>query len=124
VQQGDYVAINAYVPRDPATSALLTKLRTAIRARTKCATTVGFGPRFQHSTGQLHKGGVSGGVFLQITSDPEHDVEIPTQGMSFGVLEHAQSLGDYEALAARNRRILRVHLPSPDKLQNLLDILQ
>ncbi len=121
---GDYVAINAYLPRDAAMSGLLTKLRLAIRARTGCATTVGFGPRFQHSTGQLHKGGVSGGFFLQITSEPNQDVDIPGQDMTFGVLEHAQWLGDYEALAARNRRILRIHLPSPDSLQIIFDSLK
>lgn len=122
--KGDYVAINAYLPRNDSNSELLTGLRTAVRARTGCATTVGFGPRFQHSTGQLHKGGVSGGLFLQITSDPVQDIDIPEQGMSFGVLEHAQWLGDYEALAARNRQILRIHLPSPDGLQKILAALQ
>jgi transaldolase/glucose-6-phosphate isomerase len=120
---GDYVAINAYIPRSAAASELLTKLRVAVRTKTTCATTVGFGPRFQHSTGQLHKGGVSGGFFLQITADPAQDIEIPGQGMSFGVLEHAQWLGDYEALAARNRRILRIHLPSPDAIQKLIDLI-
>jgi transaldolase/glucose-6-phosphate isomerase len=124
VQEGDYVAINAYVPRNPAIASMLTDLRVAIRGRTGCATTVGFGPRFQHSTGQLHKGGVSGGVFLQITADAKMDVEIPTQGMSFAVLEHAQSLGDYEALAARNRLILRIHMPSPEGIKKLLEFLE
>ncbi len=123
-QKDDYVAINAYVPRNSSTSELLTSLRLAVRARTGCATTVGFGPRFQHSTGQLHKGGVGGGLFLQITIDSDQDVEIPGQGMSFAVLEHAQALGDYEALAARNRLIMRIHMPSLVGLQKLLEILQ
>ncbi|MCS7010008.1 MAG: hypothetical protein NZL98_01385, partial [Anaerolineales bacterium] len=97
-----------------------TELRLRIRAHTGCATTVGFGPRFLHSTGQLHKGGPNTGLFLQITADPVEDVEIPNQGMTFGVLERAQALGDYEALAARGRRILRLHLKSRDALHKLL----
>jgi transaldolase/glucose-6-phosphate isomerase len=117
---GDYVAINAYLPRNPAMEAALTKLRVAIRAKTGCATTVGFGPRFLHSTGQLHKGGADNGLFLQITADPVQDADIPTQGMTFGVLERAQSLGDLEALTARNRRALRVHLSSPAQIHELL----
>ncbi|MBA4379820.1 MAG: transaldolase [Anaerolinea sp.] len=115
----DYVAINAYLPRNAETSDALQKLRKAIREKTACATTVGFGPRFLHSTGQLHKGGPDTGLFLQITAEPGEDIEIPTQGMTFGVLERAQALGDYEALAARERRILRVHLPSPEAVSDL-----
>ena len=121
--KGEYVAINAYVPRNPQIAGLLTDLRVAVRKYTGCATTVGFGPRFQHSTGQLHKGGVSGGLFLQITCSPAEDADIPGQGMSFAVLEQAQFLGDFEALAARKRRILRIHLPFLDALQKLIDLL-
>lgn len=120
---GDYVAINAYLPRNPAIAEALTKLRLTIRARTGCATTVGFGPRFLHSTGQLHKGGADNGLFLQITADPAADADIPGENMTFGTLERAQSLGDFEALTARNRRALRVHLPNPDALQQLIDAL-
>jgi transaldolase/glucose-6-phosphate isomerase len=109
----DYVAINAYLPRNAAMTAALTELRLAVRAKTGCATTVGFGPRFLHSTGQLHKGGPETGVFLQITAEPVKDLEIPGGKMTFGVLERFQALGDYEALEARGRRILRIHLPSP-----------
>jgi len=122
--KGEYVAINAYVPRDERVSGWLTELRIAIRDFTGCATTVGFGPRFQHSTGQLHKGGVSSGLFLQITCDAQKDIEIPGQGMTFAVLESAQFLGDFEALAARKRRILRIHLPSVDALQTLSGLLK
>jgi transaldolase/glucose-6-phosphate isomerase len=118
-QPGDYVAINAYLRRNPAMEAALTELRTKIRARTGCATTVGFGPRFLHSTGQLHKGGAPNGLFLQITADSAADLEIPTQGMTFGTLEQAQALGDYEALAARDRRILRIHLTAREQLRSL-----
>jgi len=114
------IAINAYLPRNPGNAAALTELRLAIRAKTGCATTVGFGPRFLHSTGQLHKGGPDEGLFLQITADPVTDLEIPTQKMRFGVLERCQALGDYEALAARQRRILRLQLDSPELLAELV----
>ncbi|HZU86874.1 MAG TPA: hypothetical protein VFF78_05295, partial [Anaerolineaceae bacterium] len=110
VKPGDYVAINAYLPRNVANFARLQKLRKLIGQRTGAATTLGFGPRFLHSTGQLHKGGPDTGVFLQITADPAVDMEIPGEGMSFGVLERAQALGDLEALMARRRRVIRVHL--------------
>ncbi|MGE5249551.1 MAG: bifunctional transaldolase/phosoglucose isomerase [Bacteroidota bacterium] len=119
---GDYIAINAYVPRNQQTLDALTRLRLAIRERTRCATTVGFGPRFQHSTGQLHKGGPDSGMFLQIVTDPSSDVEIPTQGMTFGTLERAQAQGDYEALEARGRRVFRLHLSSASELAGLLDL--
>lgn len=121
---GDYVAINAYLPRNLAMAETLTALRAAVRTHTGCATTLGFGPRFLHSTGQLHKGGADNGLFIQITAEPEKDAEIPTEGMSFGVLERAQALGDLEALTARQRRAIRVHLPTPRAVQELLDALK
>jgi transaldolase/glucose-6-phosphate isomerase len=120
---GDYVALNAYVPRNTRNETLLKHLRVAIRAKTRLATTVGFGPRFLHSTGQLHKGGADNGIFLQITADPIKDVAIPGQGLSFGVLERGQSLGDLEALRARGRRVMRLHLAEPDLLNFVLDAL-
>jgi transaldolase/glucose-6-phosphate isomerase len=120
----NYIAINAYLPRNPATAAALTEMRLAIRARTGCATTVGFGPRFLHSTGQFHKGGPDSGLFLQITADPLTDLEIPTEKMRFGVLERCQALGDYEALAACQRRILHLELNSPDLLAELVKALK
>jgi transaldolase/glucose-6-phosphate isomerase len=116
----DFIGINAYIPRNPSTIQILTELRHALRQLTGCATTVGFGPRFLHSTGQLHKGGENNGVFVQITVDPEKDLEIPTQNISFGILERAQALGDYEALAANRRRIIRIHFESIEKLKELV----
>jgi transaldolase/glucose-6-phosphate isomerase len=118
-RSGDYVAINAYVPRNDEMQAKLHILRTKILKRTGCATTLGFGPRFLHSTGQFHKGGPGTGIYLQITNEPQQDIPIPGQGMTFGVLERAQALGDYEALVSRDRRILRIHLKN-----NIIDILQ
>jgi len=108
---GDFVAVNAYLPRNAKTLSTLQAVRKAILKRTGCATTLGFGPRFLHSTGQLHKGGPNTGLFLQITSDPAQDFDIPTEGLSFGTLERAQALGDLEALLARQRRAVRIHLP-------------
>lgn len=116
----DYVAINAYLPRNVEMGATLAELRLAIQKRTRCATTVGFGPRFLHSTGQLHKGGPDSGLFLQITADAVKDLEIPGQKYTFGILERAQSMGDYEALAARDRRILRLHLSSPQEIKEVI----
>ena len=102
----------------------LQDLRSYIRDKTKCAVTLGFGPRFLHSTGQLHKGGANNALFLQITAEAVDDVEIPTQGMSFGTLELAQALGDYEALRAQGRRVLRIHLTKPDEVGKLIELIK
>ncbi|MAU01892.1 MAG: glucose-6-phosphate isomerase [Anaerolineaceae bacterium] len=126
---GDYIAIHAYVPPTPKTDALLQKLRTQLLEKTQCATTVGYGPRFLHSTGQLHKGDAGNGLFIQFTSEPKTDVAIPdTAGedgssMTFGVLKIAQALGDAQALLDENRRLIRFELGTDveGKLQALLD---
>jgi len=123
-RRGDYLAINAYLPRNRRTAAILRALRSLLRAKTGLATTVGFGPRFLHSTGQLHKGGADNGLFLQITAEAARDVPIPTQGITFGLLQRAQALGDYEALQARQRRVLRLHLPNVEALRELLTRLE
>jgi hypothetical protein len=111
-RKGDYVAVTAYVERTPTREKLLREIRTIIRDRFKVATTVGFGPRFLHSTGQLHKGGAANGVFVQLSAEPTADLLIPGERFTFGVLEAAQALGDYESLAKRGRRALRVALGS------------
>ena len=116
---GDYFAINAYLPRTPAMTDLLQRMRVAIRARTRCAVTAGFGPRFQHSTGQFHKGGPNTGLFIQIVSDSTGDMPVPQEGLTFNTLIHAQALGDYEALVARGRRVVRVHLSQPNDIEYL-----
>jgi transaldolase/glucose-6-phosphate isomerase len=116
---GDYVAIQAYVAPSEATMAALTALRVAVRDHLKVATTVGYGPRFLHSTGQLHKGDGGHGVFLQIVTKPSTVVPIPDSAdgdaseMTFGVLKQAQALGDRQALLNVKRRVLRV---DPDVL--------
>jgi len=76
------------------------------------ATTLGFGPRYLHSTGQLHKGGRDNGVFLLFTADDAEDAAVPGQPYTFGVLKRAQALGDLEALRRRRRPVLRLHLPA------------
>jgi transaldolase/glucose-6-phosphate isomerase len=107
---GDYLAFCAYFLRTPARDAALARLRVACRDRSKNATTVGYGPRFLHSTGQLHKGGPNTGVFVQLTSDATADLPIPGEGYTFATLRNAQSLGDLQVLRRRGRRALRVQL--------------
>ena len=111
-QPGDYVAINAYLPRNSHIEKELQDLRKHILVKSNLATTLGFGPRFLHSTGQLHKGGPDKCLILQIVDSPRITLEIPTFGLKFSDLLHAQALGDYEALVQRNRRIIRIHLKS------------
>ncbi|NLG28563.1 MAG: glucose-6-phosphate isomerase [Chloroflexi bacterium] len=125
-QPGGYVAITAYVDRSPQQTAALTALRAALARRTRLATTLGFGPRFLHSTGQLHKGGPRGGLFLQITrDDADHDLPIPGEVYTFGVLKRAQALGDLAALRAAGRTVLRIHLKGDgtDGIVGLAEIL-
>jgi transaldolase/glucose-6-phosphate isomerase len=112
VHPGDYVALLAYIERNPAHSEALTRLRRMIRDRTTAATCVGFGPRFLHSTGQVYKGGPNSGVILQITADDAEDLPVPGQRYSFGIVKAAQARGDFDVLAERGRRLLRVHLPA------------
>lgn len=109
-KDGDYIAINAYLPRTLNMENKLQKFRQSILLRTNLATTLGFGPRFLHSTGQLHKGGPNSGLFIQIVDNLDQDLEIPDWGLSFGALMYAEALGDYEALVARERRIIRIEL--------------
>ena len=107
-QKGDYVAINAYLPYEKQTIKELKALRKYIQIKTGFSTTRGFGPRFLHSTGQLHKGGKSNGLFIQITSEPKRDLKYGD--LSFGNLERAQALGDYKSLVSRGRKIIRIHI--------------
>ena len=123
-QRDGYVAINAYLPRNEEMIKLLQEMRVAIRARTGNAVTAGFGPRFQHSTGQFHKGGPANALFIVVTAEPVADFDIPTQGLSFGTLIRAQALGDYEALIEAGRKVLRVHLLSAQDLPELVEALR
>lgn len=115
-QPGDYIAIHAYVHPTAATDAALLDLRTHLRDQYKLATTVGYGPRFLHSTGQLHKGDGGNGLFIQFSGSANGDAPIPDEAgrpessMSFGVLKQAQALGDAQALLEANRRVIRFDL--------------
>jgi len=124
ITPGDFVAINAFVPRNTEFFSELQKFRKAIADHTNVATTLGFGPRFLHSTGQIHKGGKNNGLFLIITYEPKNDFDIPGEGMTFGTLQIAQAIGDMRALQQMNRRVLRIHLKSgkshTERLANLL----
>ncbi len=105
-----YLAIMAYTARTPGSEAAIAAIRTAVRDSTKIATTAGYGPRFLHSTGQLHKGGPKTGLFLQIVQEDTKDVTIPGQPYSFSILKQAQSLGDLQSLTSRRLPVLRVTL--------------
>jgi transaldolase/glucose-6-phosphate isomerase len=110
IKPNDYCALLAYVERNDRHTGALQDIRTLIRDRKKVATCLGFGPRFLHSTGQAYKGGPNTGVFLQITCDHPANIDVPGQKYSFGVVEAAQARGDFQVLAERDRRLLRVHL--------------
>lgn len=113
---GEYLALLAYVEMSAANEAALQRVRHALRSVFRVATCLGFGPRFLHSTGQVHKGGPNSGVFIQITCDDAADVPVPGRRCSFGAVKAAQARGDLEVLAARGRRVLRLHVTG-----NLLD---
>jgi transaldolase/glucose-6-phosphate isomerase len=109
---GDYVALMAYLTETDTTDQALQAIRVQLRDDLQLATTVGYGPRFLHSTGQFHKGGPNTGLFFQLTADDSADVPIPGRPYSFGVLRKAQALGDLQALRKHGRRVMRIHLGS------------
>jgi hypothetical protein len=122
----DYFALLAYLPPDDDRfAARLMQIRNAVALRQHCATMLGYGPRYLHSTGQLHKGGANTGVFLIVTAQPETDVPVPEAPYSFAVLEMAQALGDFHSLDRANRRAAHVHLPdrSPESMARLANLL-
>jgi hypothetical protein len=106
----DYLALMAYVGQTESRDAVFAGMRARVRDATGAATTLGYGPRFLHSTGQFHKGGPPEGVFVQITADDPEAISIPGQPYTFGQLKRAQALGDFESLRARGRPVVRVHL--------------
>jgi transaldolase/glucose-6-phosphate isomerase len=109
---GDYFALLAYLPMNAANERALQAMRHSVRDLRGVATCLGFGPRFLHSTGQAYKGGPPSGVFLQVTCDDAQDLPVPGQKYTFGVVKAAQARGDFQVLADRGRRALRVHLPA------------
>jgi hypothetical protein len=122
---GDYIALLAYIEETPETEAALQLIRSLIRDATGCATTVGYGPRFLHSTGQLHKGGPDSGVFIQITAADKVDFPVPGAPYTFSILKDAQALGDFQSLLSHGRRAIRIDLTAGTsngliKLQQLI----
>ncbi len=108
---GDYAAFLAYIQMNDEHKAELEKIRMNVRDKKKVATCLGFGPRFLHSTGQAYKGGPNTGVFLQITAEDAKDLNVPEQKYTFSIVKAAQARGDFQVLAERKRRALRIHLP-------------
>jgi glucose-6-phosphate isomerase len=122
----DYFGLLAYLPPDdPAAAGVLHEFRLAVGQTTGCATMFGYGPRYLHSTGQLHKGGANNGVFIVLTAGGVEDLAVPGETYSFGRLELAQALGDFQSLASSGRRALHIHVPTRDPLlvQQLAGIL-
>ena len=110
IKPGDYIAFLNYIEETPETDEQFQQLRTDLRDVTKCAVTIGYGPRFLHSTGQLHKGGPDTGVFFQIIANDAQDFAVPGEPYTFSILKQAQALGDFRALAKRGRRVIGVDL--------------
>ena len=122
---GEYFGLLTYLSPDEETEREVARFRGAVRERTRAATMFGYGPRYLHSTGQLHKGGANNGVFLIVTAAPREDLQIPGEAFSFGTLELAQAIGDFQSLDAAGRRALHLHLsaPSAAALQTAFDAL-
>src|SRR6185437_14389338 len=123
-QAGNYISLHAYVEPTAATDAALEQLRVRLREKSRLATTAGYGPRFLHSTGQLHKGGPKTGLFLQLVDQPGTDAAVPETNYTFGQLIKAQAQGDWQALTQRGRRVVRVQLGADARkgLEQLLDV--
>ncbi len=123
---GDYFGIDAYLAPTTATTYALRRIRIALRDHARSATMLGYGPRFLHSTGQLHKGGPNTGLFLQLLDTPAEDVAVPETDYTFGQLIRAQAQGDYTALEQRGRRVVRVQLGHDvgDSLANLEEVIR
>ncbi len=115
-----YIAILGYVTPSEEYDAAVTDLRVALRERTKCTTTFGYGPRYLHSTGQYHKGGPPNGLFIQLYQPGSDDVEIPEAGYSFEHLKSAQALGDMQTLRAHGLEVVRVEVDGPDDVRGLI----
>jgi len=110
IKSGDYFAVLGYIQMNAEHEQALQSVRHAVRDKKRVATCLGFGPRFLHSTGQAYKGGPNSGVFLQITCDDSVELPVPGQKFTFGIVKAAQARGDFQVLAERGRRTLRVHL--------------
>ena len=124
-EPGTYIALQAYLAPLPEMTEALQRVRVALLTRKKVATTLGYGPRFLHSTGQLHKGGPNKGLFLQVIDEPKKDIPVPETDYTFGELIRGQSLGDYRALIQRERRVVRINAgdEARDGLNQLAEII-
>ena len=123
-RSNDYVSFNAFIHPSETACKCLHEARSIIQQRFKVATTLGFGPRYLHSTGQIHKGGPDTGLFIVITTDESEDIQVPGESYTFGVLKQAQSIGDFQALKNKGRRVIRVHLGDESDLHKFLDALK
>jgi hypothetical protein len=110
VRPGDYVALLAYLTENGGHEEALQGIREMIHDRMHAAVTVGYGPRYLHSTGQLHKGGADKGVFILLTAEDPGDIPLPGRSYGFATFRHAQARGDLEALRSHGRRVVRVHM--------------
>jgi transaldolase/glucose-6-phosphate isomerase len=108
--QSEFVALMAYLPETPEIEEALQNIRRQLRDHLHVTTTLGYGPRFLHSTGQFHKGGANIGLFLQLTADDDVDIQVPDQPYSFSIFKQAQAMGDLEALRQHARRVIHIHL--------------
>ncbi len=124
VRHGDYLAFNVFLRPGGEDGERLQSMRDFLRDKFKIATAVGFGPRYLHSTGQIHKGGADNGCFILVTDDEDEDIQVPGESYSFGVLKSAQSMGDYAALKKRGRRALNIHLRTESDLGKLLRVVK
>jgi hypothetical protein len=125
-KEGDYIALLNFIEETPEHESAIEMIRAELRNTTRLATTAGYGPRYLHSTGQLHKGGPANGIFLQLTAPNHTDLPIPGEPYGFSILEEAQALGDLESLLRRGRRAVRIDLgdDSSKGLQDLLRVLK
>ena len=121
IKPGDYIAFLNFIEETPEIDRKFQEIRTRLRETTKCAVTVGYGPRFLHSTGQLHKGGADTGVFFQIIANDQTDFPIPGEDYTFSILKQAQALGDFRALSKRGRRVIGIEIgnDTPSGLEKL-----
>ncbi len=110
VEPSDYISFLAYFLQTPERDKYLQQIRNKLSKNKKSATTIGYGPRYLHSTGQLHKGGPNSGLYILVTSESNLKLQIPDSGYDFATLQHAQALGDFRSLSNKNRRVLRIHI--------------
>ena len=116
VKPGDYIAFLNYFEETAEIDAMFQSIRTRLRDETRCPVTIGYGPRFLHSTGQLHKGGPDTGVFIQIVASDRLDFAVPGEAFTFSILKQAQALGDFRALAKRGRRVIGIEVAEVERI--------